>query len=213
MGSLGALVKAWRLASKLSRAEFARRIGGTVKRQNIEQLENGDAHQPRYLPQLAKAMGTTVDDLLALRMPAPREPGKYAQGPRAGASDLVLTDSNRGVTVIEAKTLVSMSDAIHAFARHLQHADPVTRDAIGPMVLRVLQQPAEAAQVAAVVEALLASADRVRRASGAPSEGATWDAIAPKTSPPPAPSPQRARLIDDQTMSARPPPPPRKVRR
>jgi transcriptional regulator with XRE-family HTH domain len=66
METLGELVRKWRMDSGLSMAAMARRCG--VKYQNIQQLENG-TEQPRYLSELATAMGTSVDDLLALRMP------------------------------------------------------------------------------------------------------------------------------------------------
>lgn len=86
--TLGELVKAWREESKLTQPQLARLIGHGVKYQNIQQLESGQAKQPKYLVHLAKAMGTTVDDLLALRRPppygsvppaaeAPQTPGDY----------------------------------------------------------------------------------------------------------------------------------------
>jgi transcriptional regulator with XRE-family HTH domain len=69
--SLGELVKEWREESELSLTELAKLCGTGVKYQNIQQLESGDVQQPKYLAALAKAMGTTVDDLLALKMPPP----------------------------------------------------------------------------------------------------------------------------------------------
>ncbi|HEU6454130.1 MAG TPA: helix-turn-helix transcriptional regulator [Roseateles sp.] len=69
--TLGQLVKDWRLASGLKTAELAALVGGSVKRQHIEQLEKAGSRTPRYIANLAKAMGTTTDDLLALRMPPP----------------------------------------------------------------------------------------------------------------------------------------------
>lgn len=69
--TLGDLVKHWREASGLKTADLAKMVGGTVKRQHIEQLEKAGSRTPRYIADLAKAMGTTVDDLLALRMPPP----------------------------------------------------------------------------------------------------------------------------------------------
>jgi transcriptional regulator with XRE-family HTH domain len=71
MKSLGELVKEWREASGLKTADLAKLVGGTVKRQHIEQLEKAGSRTPRYIAELAKAMGTTVDNLLALRMPPP----------------------------------------------------------------------------------------------------------------------------------------------
>lgn len=74
--NLGKLVAGWREASGLNARELAEMVekaGGHAKRQNIEQLEAGDVSFPRYLPFLAKAMGTTVEALMAGRAPAPRQ--------------------------------------------------------------------------------------------------------------------------------------------
>jgi transcriptional regulator with XRE-family HTH domain len=70
--SLGELVRKWREDSGLRTGELARRIGGKVTRQHIEQLEKVGTRVPRsYLKELARAMGTTVDALMALKMPPP----------------------------------------------------------------------------------------------------------------------------------------------
>lgn len=80
MDNLGDLVKEWRRQSGLSRPELARLIreaaehdspGARVQRQHIDQLEAAGSRTPRYIGDLAKAMGTRVDDLMALRMPPP----------------------------------------------------------------------------------------------------------------------------------------------
>jgi transcriptional regulator with XRE-family HTH domain len=69
MDSLGELVRMWREGSGLTLAELADRIGGGVKWQSLQQLEKAGSLRPRYLVRLAKAMGTTAEDLEALRMP------------------------------------------------------------------------------------------------------------------------------------------------
>lgn len=90
--TLGELVKEWRRQSGLSRPQLAELIrsvsedesqGSKVQRQHIDQLEMpGVNRRPRYIAELAKAMGASVDDLLALRMPPPlRERGKAAAHP------------------------------------------------------------------------------------------------------------------------------------
>lgn len=56
---------------------------GTVKRQHIEQLEAAGNRQPRYLGQLAAAMGTTADDMLAEAGLAPKR-SRRAPAPPAG---------------------------------------------------------------------------------------------------------------------------------
>jgi transcriptional regulator with XRE-family HTH domain len=71
MDSLGHLVLQWRTMSGLSQAELAQRVGGKVKAAHIGQLESVGNRMPRYLPDLARAMGCSVDDLLSGRLPPP----------------------------------------------------------------------------------------------------------------------------------------------
>lgn len=67
--TMGEMVKRWRELSGLNTSQLARLAG--VNRQNIEQFESNEVLQPRYLPELAKAMQCTVDDIHNLRMPQP----------------------------------------------------------------------------------------------------------------------------------------------
>lgn len=69
MATLGELVREWRTRSELSTRQLADMVGHNVKRQHIEQLEAVGSRQPRYLAQLAEAMGTTADQLLKGKMP------------------------------------------------------------------------------------------------------------------------------------------------
>jgi transcriptional regulator with XRE-family HTH domain len=71
MDSLGQLVFEWRTQSDLSQAELAKLVGGKVRGQHIQQLEAIGNRTPRYLADLARAMGSSIDDLIALRMPKP----------------------------------------------------------------------------------------------------------------------------------------------
>lgn len=72
MKTKGKLVREWRESLGMDRKELARRVG--TSRQNIENLENDEVDQPRYLVRLAKVMGYSVEDLLALRPPPPHKP-------------------------------------------------------------------------------------------------------------------------------------------
>lgn len=85
MRKLGELVRDWRVASGLTMTQLAQRCstpGNRVYQQSISQFEAGEVSQPRYLPQLAKVMRCTVDDLLQGRIPPPlraaRPTGKLA---------------------------------------------------------------------------------------------------------------------------------------
>ena len=46
-----------------------------INYQDIQHLQKKDIKRPRYLPELAKAMGTTVEDLIARKMPPPLKGG------------------------------------------------------------------------------------------------------------------------------------------
>ena len=97
--TLGELVKTWREGSGLTHPELARRIGHGVKYQNLQQLEGGKAKHPRYISHLARAMGTTVENLLALRLPPLLEDGKQPAAPEEAAAGVVLNDMQRRLLV------------------------------------------------------------------------------------------------------------------
>lgn len=114
MRSLGELVKAWRTGSNLNLPQFAGLIGDGVKYQNLQQLENGGAKQPRYIAALAKAMGTTSDDLLALRMPPllgkappPAVAAVTADAPPAAPSVIALLTALLGAAPPEQREVIS----------------------------------------------------------------------------------------------------------
>lgn len=76
--TLGELVKKWRKDAGLGAADLAALVNAAtppgerekpVQRQHIEQLEKAGNRLPQYVVALAKVMGSTVDDLLALKMP------------------------------------------------------------------------------------------------------------------------------------------------
>ncbi|MEI7411691.1 LexA family protein [Pectobacterium aroidearum] len=56
-------VKSRRESLEITQVELAERVG--TSQQSIEQLENGKTKRPRYLPELAKELGVTVDWLLS----------------------------------------------------------------------------------------------------------------------------------------------------
>lgn len=94
--SLADLVKAHRASLGLNAAEYARLVG--TSRQNINNVEAGEAEQPRYIGKLAKAMGRTVDELLS--------------GKGAPAAHLVMQDAGRYITPAQALPI-----ALDAIAR------------------------------------------------------------------------------------------------
>ena len=60
--SISSRVKSKRIQLGLNQAELAQKVGTT--QQSIEQLENGKTKRPRFLPELASALGVSVDWLL-----------------------------------------------------------------------------------------------------------------------------------------------------
>ncbi len=68
MKSLAQRVKEHRESLGMNPSEYARHVG--TSRQNINNVEAGEAEQPRYIGKLAKAMGTSVDALLSGRATA-----------------------------------------------------------------------------------------------------------------------------------------------
>ena len=80
---LGKRVKALRESKDWSQGELARRIGGTVKQQNIQQLEDGLVRQPRYLHKLIEVLGTSYDELM-------NKPVRPFNPPSIGQNDKIL---------------------------------------------------------------------------------------------------------------------------
>lgn len=61
--TIASRVKSRRESLDITQAELAENVG--TSQQSIEQLENGKTKRPRYLPELAKELGVTVDWLLS----------------------------------------------------------------------------------------------------------------------------------------------------
>lgn len=72
--NLGDKVRELREARGWNQSELARRRGPKVSPQNIQQLEDGTVKQPRYLADLARALGATVEELLSSSPPRVAEP-------------------------------------------------------------------------------------------------------------------------------------------
>lgn len=129
--NLGELVKKWREDSGLNASELAHCVrshalttaGLKCQRQHIEQLEAAGNRVPRYLPDLARAMHTTVDDLLALRMPKPFGP-KAASAPAAPPADFrdrrEVSDSDWAT--LEAVKMLLPQEKIEELVRQAKQA-------------------------------------------------------------------------------------------
>jgi transcriptional regulator with XRE-family HTH domain len=106
MENIGEIVRRLREEQGWSQSELARRVGGKVKPQNIQQLEDGTVSQPRYLSGLARAFGVNVEQLLA--------GGKLARSQkREGLRDRILQITNEiaAESPDKAKVIQRIADA------------------------------------------------------------------------------------------------------
>lgn len=145
MDSLGELVKAWRLGSGLSQKELASKVGGTVKYQNIQQLESGEAKLPRYIAALAVAMRTTVEELTALRMPPLLGDPVYLPGNHDRAE----------AEFAEAVPEATVAAALRFLAETISEKDEATREAAAAAIAAVIKRPDRVEQFTRALEALL----------------------------------------------------------
>lgn len=108
MQSLGAKVAAFRAAKNLSTKELAKKVGAS--RQNIENLEADRVAVPRYLCELADAMGVTTDYLLG-RTSQP-EPVRTGEPQPAYLKPMSLPDALEVVGMALAATPASHITAV-----------------------------------------------------------------------------------------------------
>jgi hypothetical protein len=178
--TLGDLVKEWREESGLGLAGLARLINKAagedlVTYQNIQQLEAGN--KPRYMRWLAKAMGTTVEDLEALKKPPSLK--ATPSGLAAKAQPTAPPPS-------------SIAADIERIARHMNSVDELTRSMAKPLFDKLLASPQDGPHIAARLEALL------RDAFLGPS-GSANDARQPESTPPPSTAPNAEPGGDEWT--------------
>jgi transcriptional regulator with XRE-family HTH domain len=155
MQTLGELVKKWRERSGLTHPQFARLIGQGVKYQNLQQLETGQSKHPKYIAHLAKAMGTTTDELLALRMPPPLDPVRRltsVKGPKR-LVDIPAT-LQAGADQVDVSE-EALADAIDLLASMAAKQDTTTREAAAAMLSGLWKQPENAAQIKRVLQVML----------------------------------------------------------
>lgn len=155
MASLGELVKRWREDSGLNLPEFARLIGSGVKYQNLQQLENGGAKQPRYIAHLARAMRATVDDLLALRMPPPLGASSMPAGAPVDAAASALPHESGNVSD-DPSDEADYTAMLTAFTRQVASLPRSARVGIAAMLVE-LDDPSDAAEVMLQVRRLTAA--------------------------------------------------------
>lgn len=136
MENLGQLVQRWREKANLKPGDLAAMVrkvavteeGSKVERQHIEQLEKVGKRQPRYIDDLARAMGCTVDDLYALRMPP--IPGQEGEPPSPGGNfdDRREVSESDWATLNAVKTLIPEDDLADMRARYAELERKVRED-------------------------------------------------------------------------------------
>lgn len=111
MKSLAQRVKDHRSSLGMNPSEYARHVG--TSRQNINNVEAGEAEQPRYIGKLAKAMGVSVDELLGTKppsvTPAPDTPAGLDKGTPGYLAELAakMTPERQERLVAVAELLAS----------------------------------------------------------------------------------------------------------
>jgi transcriptional regulator with XRE-family HTH domain len=131
MNSLGKKVKAFRTAPerKWTLDRMAKEVG--TSRQNISNLESKGFGQPRYIADLARVMGTTVDVLLenadgTFTAVQVKPPGQQAAN----------------------KPPYTLLDLVNDLASHMAKMDPLTREAVANALPRLANAADESADIA-----------------------------------------------------------------
>src|SRR5213075_2850359 len=119
MKTIGEQAKAFRDARGWSTKQMA--AACKTSRQNIETLEAKGDRTPRYIKELARAMGTTVDVLME---------GRYRLGdaPIVEAPTLPTSQAQEGLPEPD-----ELTGALRVLAAALRASDKATRSAIAPL--------------------------------------------------------------------------------
>lgn len=130
-----------------------------TSRQNIETLESVGDRIPKYIKELAKVMGTTVDVLME---------GRYRVGdvPIVEAAPLPASQAQR--TQPEPDQVMA---ALRVLAESLGAADKVTRSAVAPMLSILALEPDQVENVIATLGKLLPRTKLARASQDDPREG------------------------------------------
>jgi transcriptional regulator with XRE-family HTH domain len=140
MKTIGEQAKEFREAKGWNTSRMAKEVG--TSRQSIENLEAAGDRTPRYIKELARVMGTTVDALMA--GPSPHQLATVP--PQIGGQAATL-----------AQTLESLRGYLLASDNH---------DAVSGLLAKLAQNPEDVRTVAAILAMLDAPfAQQVRKAA------------------------------------------------
>lgn len=157
MKTIGEQAKAFREARGWSPKEMA--AACKTSRQNIETLEAKGARTPRYIKELARVMGTTVDVLME---------GRYEMG----AAEAQAT---RPAILEAAPSADKVTRAIEVLAAALQPMDKATRSAIAASFSLLAAEPDQLQNVVATVRKLLPARALARTSQDDQSTGLVFE--------------------------------------
>jgi transcriptional regulator with XRE-family HTH domain len=156
MKTIGEQAKEFREARRWTTKEMA--AACKTSRQNIETLEAKGARTPRYIKDLARVMGTTVDVLMEGRY---RLGGTPAEEPAPKALAMVeLAPETDDVT-----------RALRVLGSVLARSDKVTRSAVAPLLSLLAAEPHEIENIVSNVKKLLPTRELARTSQDERSTG------------------------------------------
>lgn len=143
MKTIGEQAKEYRESRGWSTKEMA--AACKTSRQNIETLEAKGARTPRYIKELARVMGTTVDVLME---------GRY-KSDAASAPEKPAAPQQAQKNQLDTDELLT---AIHVIAKAIAEADELTRVSVEPLIALLAKHPEKVSNIAHRINDLLMKA-------------------------------------------------------
>ena len=138
MKTIGERAQEFRLAKQWNTTRMAKEVG--TSRQSIENLEATGHRSPRYIADLARVMGLTVDELMT------------------GQSTPLDYKQNQPLAPVEPtqeaiKTIATLAQITEALAGYLMHMDDDGRDDAADILRKLAHKPENHARAATMLTA------------------------------------------------------------
>lgn len=138
MKTIGERAQEFRLAKQWNTTRMAKEVG--TSRQSIENLEATGHRSPRYIADLARVMGLTVDELMT------------------GQSTPLDYNQNQPLAPVEPtqeaiKTIATLAQITEALAGYLMHMDDDGRDDAADILRKLAHKPENHARAATMLTA------------------------------------------------------------
>ena len=138
MKTIGERAQEFRLAKQWNTTRMAKEVG--TSRQSIENLEATGHRSPRYIADLARVMGLTVDELMT------------------GQSTPLDYKQNQPLAPVEPtqeaiKTIATLAQSTEALAGYLMHMDDDGRDDAADILRKLAHKPENHARAATMLTA------------------------------------------------------------